>query len=226
MKLYKHQEEALEQTKNQERVDLRGRTHIDLIGNKYGMLTPYEYVVGSKWKCKCDCGNETIVSTCRLTTGRTKSCGCLKHKGYHYTHRLGKPKTYSHWYNIKSRCLNPNHPRYSDWGGRGITVCDEWKDDFKAFHDYVSQLPHFGEEGYISLDRIDNDGNYEPGNVRWGTALIQNNNKRNVILLEYQGEVHNCTEWSKILKLGKDTVRQRYHKGYSVEECLFGKKVI
>lgn len=124
---------------------MRGETHSNLIGQKFGMLIPFEYVIGSKWKCRCDCGNETVVSTSKLTSCHTKSCGCLKTKGYHFTHKLGKPDTYSHWYNIKSRCFNKNHPRYSDWGGRGITMCDEWKDNFKAFHEYVTNLPNYGK---------------------------------------------------------------------------------
>ena len=78
---------------------------------------------------------------------------------------------------MKDRCFNERNKRFFDWGGRGITVCDEWKNSFQAFYDHVSQLPHFGEEGY-SIDRINNDENYEPGNVRWATVKEQNNNKR------------------------------------------------
>ena len=158
----------------------RGETHSNLIGQKFGMLIPVKYISGSMWLCKCDCGNESIVKTAKLTSGHTQSCGCLKHKGYHYTHRLGKPDTYSHWYNIKSRCFNKNHPRYKDWGGRGITMCDEWKNDFSKFHNYVITLPNYGEPGYTSIDRIDNNGGYKPGNIRWATSVMQNNNKRNV----------------------------------------------
>lgn len=157
---------------------MKGETHSNLIGLKFGKLTPYEYVVGSKWKCKCECGNECIVATAKLNSGYTRSCGCLKTKGYHFTHRLGKPKTYSHWYNIKTRCFNKNHPRYKDWGGRGVTMYSEWVNDFKAFHEYIINLPNYNEPGYNSLDRINNDGNYEPGNIRWATPTIQNNNKR------------------------------------------------
>lgn len=159
----------------------KGETHKDLTGQKFTHLTPIEYVIGSKWRCRCDCGNEVIVATCHLTTGHTKSCGCLKHKAYHVTHGLGKPDTYSHWYNIKTRCFNKNHPRYKDWGGRGITMCDEWRNDFKAFHEYVTNLPNYNVDGFDSIDRIDNNGNYEPGNIRWATILMQNRNRRGVL---------------------------------------------
>lgn len=86
-------------------------------------------------------------------------------------------KIYSVWENMKTRCFNIKSKDYPGYGARGITVCPEWKNDFQAFYDCVSQLAHFGEAGY-SLDRIDNDGNYEPGNVRWTTAKEQANNRR------------------------------------------------
>lgn len=93
-------------------------------------------------------------------------------------HGLIHHRLYRIWGCMKTRCLNPKDEHFPLYGGRGITICDEWKDDFQAFYDYVSLLPHFGEKGY-SLDRINNDGNYEPDNVRWATATEQANNKRN-----------------------------------------------
>lgn len=86
-------------------------------------------------------------------------------------------KLYHVWDSIKYRCNNPHYPRWKDYGGRGIKICDEWASNFQAFFDYVSALPHFGEPGY-SIDRINNDGNYEPGNVRWATRTEQNRNRR------------------------------------------------
>lgn len=160
----------------------KGETHSNLIGKKFNKLTPIKYIPGSKWLCKCDCGNETVVQTSHLTTNHTKSCGCLNTHKAHTTHGLGKPDTYSHWYNIKSRCFNKKHPRYKDWGGRGITMYEEWKNNFKTFHEYVIRLPNYNKEGYTSIDRINNDGNYEPGNIRWATPTIQNNNKRKKVV--------------------------------------------
>ena len=93
------------------------------------------------------------------------------------THGMEGTKIYYIWQAMKKRCGNPNCENYRNYGGRGIAVCDEWKNNFQAFYDYVSQLPHFGEEGY-SLDRINNDGNYEPDNVKWSTRLEQRHNQR------------------------------------------------
>lgn len=139
------------------------------------------------WICKCDCGNEFKTTSVSLTSGRTISCGCVRRKkasenaksgNNRRTHGMRGTKIYYVWCQMKQRCFNPKHKYYENWGGRGITVCDEWKNDFQAFYDYVSQLPHFREEDY-SLDRINNDGNYEPGNVRWATHYEQVHNRRN-----------------------------------------------
>ena len=91
---------------------------------------------------------------------------------------MGGSKINGVWKDMKKRCFNTNCKAFEDYGGRGITVCQEWQDSFETFYGYVSQLPHFGEPGY-SLDRINNDGNYEPGNVKWSTCKEQNNNRRN-----------------------------------------------
>ncbi len=132
------------------------------------------------WNCQCDCGNTVEVKAGDLQSGRVKSCGCLKRdtaRALKTIHGMRHTKISNVWIAMKQRCFNPNCKIYKHYGGRGITVCDEWKDDFQAFYDYVSKLPHYGEPGY-TLDRINNDGNYEPGNVRWATRKTQNNNRR------------------------------------------------
>ena len=158
---------------------------INLIGQQFGKLvvirktdnkifpsgqTKIQYV------CKCECGNECVVLACNLSNGNTRSCGCYKLE-HQTNHNLWGSKIYKTWDNMRNRCLNPNATGFKNWGGRGITIFDEWKNDFKAFYNYVSQLPHFGEAGR-SLDRINNDGNYEPGNLRWATKYEQNHNRR------------------------------------------------
>lgn len=157
----------------------------DLTGKKFNRLTVIKRA-GSKYfpsgqskplyLCKCECGNEITVLGSNLTKGNTKSCGCLA-LNVRTKHKHWGDKVYKCWDNMRSRCHNPKATGYKYWGGRGIKVCDEWRDDFKAFYKYVSKLPHFMEEGY-SLDRIDVNGNYEPNNVRWATAKEQTNNRR------------------------------------------------
>lgn len=157
----------------------------DITGQRFGRL-----VVISKtdqricrhvvWKCICDCGNECFVPSNSLRLGKKRSCGCLEIESRgigRITHHMSDQKIYKNWQGMRKRCLKTYHKNYKDYGGRGIKVCEEWNESFQAFFDYVSQLPHFGEEGY-SLDRINNDGNYEPGNVRWATHKEQSNNRR------------------------------------------------
>lgn len=158
----------------------------DLTGQRFGRL----YVIqreGSRnnrafWLCKCDCGKTTIVDTCSLRRKNraTTSCGCFNREQLlksHITHGQSKSKMFSVWHDIKKRCLNPNIKTYKYYGGRGIKMYSEWINDYMAFYNYVSTLPHFGVPG-LSIDRINNDGNYEPGNLRWATAKEQMNNRR------------------------------------------------
>ena len=141
----------------------------------------------------------------------------------HYIHGKRKTRLYRIWANMKTRCINPNDPHFERYGGRGITICDEWKNDFKAFYDW--SMSH-GYADNLTIDRIDNNGNYCPSNCRWVTVKVQNQNrrKRNVISITYNGETKSATEWARELNLGHDTIRQRYHKGWTPEQCLFGKK--
>lgn len=157
-----------------------------IIGNQYGRWTVIAFGERSdkgkrQFQCECQCGTIKDVAWSSLKRETSRSCGCLRAELPHpnKTHGLSrKHPLYSLWLNMRGRCNSPRHKRYADWGGRGIRVCDRWNKDFLAFIEdvYAEIGPKPGPE--YSLDRIDNDGNYEPGNVRWATALEQNRNKR------------------------------------------------
>ena len=163
----------------------------DLTGQKFGRLTALKPTEKRRnncvvWLCKCECGNYCEKKGSDLVRGSTRSCGCLLKETssqlpYKYhgnrTHGMGHTRIYYIWSNMKDRCFRPACKNYKNYGGRGITVCPEWKNSFEAFYDHVSKLPHYGEEGR-SIDRINNDGNYEPNNVRWATRKEQRNNQR------------------------------------------------
>ena len=157
---------------------------IDLTGKRFGRLvviSKADRVNGMiRWLCKCDCGNETVVYGNNLRRGTTRSCGCFRHEFLmatckaHITHGQEPMRLYRVWGDMRSRCRNPNHRAYKYYGGRGITICAEW-DDYTAFRDWA--FAHGYREG-LTIDRINNDGNYEPGNCRWITMAEQNKNKR------------------------------------------------
>ena len=184
---------------------------IDLTGLKFGKLSVIERAGSTKhgavkWRCVCECGNETIVIGDELRKGNTRSCGCLakevtstRMKGKapkNKTHGKAGTPVYKEWSQMKRRCFNPEDKSYANYGGRGIMVCDKWRDSFEAFYEDVSKLPRFGEKGY-SLNRIDNDGNYEPNNVEWATNKEQSNNRRSNHLLTYNGKTQTIAQWAE-----------------------------
>lgn len=189
---------------------------LNLLGMRFGRLTVIERTENNQrgqscWKCHCDCGNETVVVASDLKKGHTKSCGCSRSESK-FKHGMAHTKISHIWRAIKDRCSNPNNKRYKHYGGRGITICDEWRNDFLAFYNYVSKLEHYGEEGY-SLDRINNDGNYEPDNLRWADAKTQNHNTRKNVFIEYNGEKMTVAEASKLSGINYATLLDRLHRG-------------
>lgn len=200
----------------------------DLTGQRFGRLTVIrrDEVNASdghaSWICRCDCGKIISARSSLLRQGKTKSCGCLARDltvARSKTHGMSRTKVHRIWSGMKQRCFHVSDNAYSHYGGRGITICDEWRDDFVAFYDYVSKLEHFGEEGY-SLDRINNEGNYEPGNVRWATVKQQARNRRTSHTVEINGEKVTVTEIASRAGVGRTTVNRRLAKG-EVGEQLF-----
>ena len=195
----------------------------DLTGRKFGRLTVIRMTDERRsrhvvWECLCDCGNRHFVPSNSLLSGKTKSCGCfmIESRGVsRITHHMSNEKIYAVWQKMRKRCYYKSDKNYKDYGGRGIVVCDDWNSDFKRFYDYVSQLPHFGELGY-SLDRINNDGNYEPGNVRWATQTEQGRNRRNCITITANGETRTAIEWAELLGVHPNKIYYRIKHGKSI----------
>lgn len=128
-----------------------------------------------------------------------------------------KEHLYMVWCTIKQRCLNPNNKQYSYYGGRGITICDEWVNDYSAFREWSTNN---GYQKGLQIDRIDNDGNYEPSNCRWVDRKTQSNNKSSNILLSYNGKTQTLQQWSEETGISTDALYYRYHAGKSAEEIL------
>lgn len=205
------------------------------IGKKYGLLTVLSFDregknSSHKWYyCKCECGNVKSIRIDSLKSGTTIACGCVRskraksldHKTLKLKHGMSNTKIYHTWCGMRRRCLS-NTPKASRYKDRGIKVCDEWVNSFDSFFSYVSKLEHYGEEGY-TLDRIDNNGNYEPNNVRWATSEQQSLNKENTIRIKYMGREQTLVEWCKELGLNYDTIRARHQKGWKVP-MLFSEK--
>ena len=205
----------------------------DLMGKKFGRLKvvsfdgiKYRYAY---WKCKCECGNTTSVRGSHLIEGTTTSCGCYKKelsskmiKELCTTHDLSSSRLYAVYKSIKSRCYSKNQIRYKDYGGRGIKMCDEWKNDFKAFYDWAY------ENGYdekaklmeCTIDRIDNDGNYEPSNCRWVSMKEQSLNKRTNHRVEYNGKSYTVKEISQIKNCSYGAIMWRLNNGWSVKDTI------
>lgn len=172
------------------------------------------------WKCECDCGTVSDVSESSLTHGKARSCGCYVSdcmRTQKTTHGGTGTRLYNIWMNMRSRTTKPSDHAWADYGGRGIKICDEWNNSFEAFRDWA--LTH-GYSDSLSIDRIDNDGNYEPNNCRWATILQQARNKRNTIYITYDGKTLTAREWSEITGIPVRTIKGRYHDKWDVEKIL------
>lgn len=193
----------------------------DISGNRYGKLV----VVGfshmdrkhSYYFCKCDCGNEITARSDCLKTGTIKSCGCLVKDNHVKTHGQSRSKLYRVYYGMKQRCYNPNHKAYYRYGGRGISICEEWKNDFKAFYDWAIEN---GYQDGLTIDRKDYNGNYEPNNCRWVTQAEQSRNTSRNTLITIDGVTRLLVEWCEIYGVNMSTACYRIKKNLPIKKVF------
>lgn len=214
----------------------------DISGMRFGMLTATEYKGTNKhrfalWFCVCDCGNSVVATGNALRKGHTRSCGCLQKKaaaksisafngsGKRSSGRLahGENKTPLHnaWLRMRRRCSDTSYEHYNRYGGRGISVCKEWE-SYTAFRDWA--LSHGYKEG-LELDRIDNNGNYEPSNCRWATRTAQMRNRSNTIYVELNGERKPLVEFCEIYGVNYKTAHAKHKKGIPPEKIFIETKL-
>lgn len=200
----------------------------DLSNKKLGRLLVIKRVENSRfsttrWLCKCDCGNELIVFGCHLRSGHTRSCGCIskeiiRQAEHKPKHGLIKTRIYKIWNGIRNRTniKTANKEMYKNYSGRGIKICDEWK-EFINFYNWSMAN---GYKENLTIDRIDNNGDYEPSNCRWTTWKKQQNNKRNNVIIEFNNEKHTLEEWNDKKGFTKGLIRNRLRRGWSIERAL------
>lgn len=207
------------------------RTH-NLIGERFGKLV----VIGlddrgtkkTYWVCQCDCGGIKSARSDSLISGAVKSCGCLKKQQdkinltANHSHKQSGTRLYKIWQNMKKRCSNIHDTRYERYGGRGISVCNEWKNSFQNFYDWAMDN---GYDDSLTIDRINNDGNYCPENCRWATIKEQCENRSTTIKITIGNATKSLIEWCKIFEIEYGATLSRYHRNKFISiDDLFNSK--
>lgn len=192
----------------------KGQPHkIDISGNRYGRWVVIDRVKGSTWLCRCDCGTVKRVQGSSLKLGKTVSCGCYSIERTKTHGKEGTP-TYNTWAHMLTRCRNQRHKQYAEYGGRGISVCEAWH-SFENFYNDMGEKP----KG-MSLDRIDNDGNYEPLNCRWATVKQQIRNRRISPKYEIDGMMRSLGDLAEKYRIPVRRLYERMRSGWSLEDAL------
>ena len=206
------------------------RVKNDLTGQRFGRLT----VVGiddrgtrqTYYNCVCDCGITKSIRGDGLKSGAVRSCGCLKREQNsknldRTTHGMSHTRLHDIWLGMKGRCYNPHDARYSRYGGRGIEVCREWQNDFGAFCEWAFNN---GYSDNLTIDRINNDGNYSPENCRWATTEEQSKNRSTNIKITIGNATKTLSEWCAIFELDYQVIRDRYKRnGFKGVDDLFSR---
>ena len=198
----------------------------DLVGKRYGRLVVISRADNNchgdvMWKCRCDCGNFAVVRANSLRSGKTKSCGCLQKNvvaNMKRTHGLSNTRLFRIWQAMKQRCYNEKKNYYELYGGKGISVCDEWKADFLSFYNWSMAN---GYDDSKSIDRIDSAKNYSPDNCRWASPSVQSSNKRDNNIVFYHGMSDTFTGMCRTLNVNRSTIQKRCR----IYDCTFEEAV-
>ena len=197
----------------------------DLTGEAYGRLTVikkagHDAHGNTMWECLCECNQTKIVKTADLKNGKTKSCGCFQRERASESHtKHGKRHTrlYNIWSNMKGRCHTKSCSFYEKYGGRGITVCDEWSNSFDSFWTWAMAN---GYRDDLTIDRIDNDGNYCPENCRWVTPKENARNRPCTVTITVDGITKTRSEWAEFIGMKPETLRSAIRRGHDPEEYI------
>lgn len=211
-----------------------GRKALDLTGKRFNRLVAIrrsdEKSNGHHvfWQCECDCGNTIIVRKDSLLSGHAQSCGCLLSERYRAGYRrsagMSNTRIYKIYLSMKYRCYNPCSKAYPLYGGRGIRVCDEWLGE-SGFHCFYQWAMNHGYSDDLTIDRIDNNGNYQPSNCRWATAKEQGRNRRTSVIIEYKGKKQCLLDWCNELGISRSATTKRLKNNPQIPpEELFGQR--
>lgn len=200
----------------------------DMVGQRFGRLEVSAPVDNEKrgayWLCVCDCGRTTVTRGASLRSGHTKSCGCLHDElsaqrttKRNQSHGESDTRLYGIWVDMRKRCENPKHTAFARYGGRGISVCENWLE----YENFANWAKETGYSDSLTIDRIENNGDYSPQNCRWTTRKTQARNKSNNTTYTYQGKTLTVPEWSELTGIKPSTLYARLTGyGWSVEKAL------
>ena len=197
---------------------------LDLTNRKFGRLTAISTDgTGrrSNWKCECECGGVVFAETSWLTSGNTKSCGCLQREKAKAscqakkTHGMSTSRLARILHSMRQRCTYEKSINFADYGGRGIRVCEEWTRNADAFFTWASANGYADD---LTIDRIDVNGDYSPENCRWASMKEQQNNRRNNVVIEFRGKTQTAKQWAEELGIKYTTLRHRQKAGWSMEK--------